>query len=45
MEVFLLRSATGTAVRQTLTGAGSNEAEGGTVLSLHVVLCNFTLFS
>jgi hypothetical protein len=43
MEIFLLRSATGTAVRQTLAGTGSYEVEGGTVVSLYVVLCDFVL--
>ncbi len=43
MEIFLLRSATGTAVRQTLAGTGSYEVEGGTVVSLYVVLYDFVL--
>ncbi len=43
MEIFLLCSATGTAVRQTLAGTGSYEVEGGTVVSLYVVLYDFVL--
>lgn len=45
MEVFLFRSAAGTAVRQTLADTGSYEVEGRTVVSFHVVLCDPALFS
>jgi hypothetical protein len=43
MEILLLCAATGTAVRETLTGVGSDGAESGTVMSLHVVSCDLTL--